>query len=149
MTSSGMTSVPAPPGFMSAVLTFILPGAIVSLSMMRTRGYPKAVVVCQGRVRGARSGARDGRPCKADRDRRRGDHGYSHGPARWLDLVRRRAQTLEGRQDPRADARTALCKYGVRGTARLWWRSVQVARAHQPADQFGQAARFHDPVFGG
>ena len=120
---------------MSALLTFILAGAIVipsrtpsdALSQSHS-GLPRPGL---GSMIRQRTGglARAAQAKMGEDDGRRAD-----GPARWLDLVRRRIGAVEGRQDPRADARAALCELGVRGRARLWRRDLQAARAHRAAD---------------
>src|SRR5437868_3544064 len=105
------------------------------LSLLRAQPklIPKPFRFAKAAAAGARSplGIGAGRPEWEVWRRRDGD---SNGSARRLDLVRRGTQTLERREDPCADARAALCEHGVRGPAGLWRRSVQAARAHQPAD---------------
>src|SRR5689334_21091680 len=144
MTSSGMLLKASLSAIMSAVLTFILAGAILvplplhSTLSQRHSGLPRPVPLGQDRdgwrlaLRGPiGSGGRDG---------------TTYGPARWLDLVRRRACSLARCEAACADARPALRELRVRRRARLWRRNLQVARAYRAVDQFGQDARFHDPV---
>src|SRR3569833_2941034 len=140
-----MTSAGSRPGFMSALLTFILPSAIVVPSRVLRKLIPRAV-----RFAKAGTGVQDrsrasglARPCREGG----GLDGDPDGPARWLDLVRWRTHTLEGRENPRPDARPALRQHGVRGRARLWRRNLQVARAHRTPDPLGEATRFRHSVF--
>src|SRR5215217_9721928 len=123
--------------FMSALLTFFWLSGIVAPShrrfvlSQRHSGLPRAWPVGHD-WRNARfvwNGKNN--YCGEDHGRR------AHGPARRLDLVRRRTQTVEGREDSRADARASLCQLGIRRRTRLWRRNLQIARAHRASDPFG------------
>src|SRR3569833_3827691 len=107
-----MVSGVGSPEFMSVVLTFILPSAIVFPSTVfrsvspPASGLPRPGPGCK--IGDTRCGL--ARPAGTSG----GDHGTAKGSAALLDLDRRRTRTLEGRQDSRADARAALSQHGVR-----------------------------------
>jgi hypothetical protein len=71
--------------FMSVLLTFILPDAIIPPSKTQSLPYPKAVPVCQGQAAGAGLQANNK---AAEKPRwETGNGRLANGPAGWLDLV--------------------------------------------------------------